>query len=76
MPTDPIEEVFRLAWARSPSSPEPHQPKDSDMSPKLTWFDRLLLKVAIAKAVARGASGNPESLARALKGALLLIREP
>lgn len=51
--------------------------KEHDMPKKLGWFDRLLIKVAVAKAAARGTPpAFVESLARSLKEAFAVIREP
>lgn len=51
--------------------------KEYDMPEvKLSWFDRLLIKIAIAKAVARGAKAlDTPALARSLKEAFALTRE-
>jgi len=52
--------------------------KEYDMPEvKLSWFDRLLIKIAIAKAVARGFRPiDPASLARSLKEAFAVTRAP
>lgn len=44
---------------------------------KLSWFDRLLIKVAVAKAVARGGgAADMPGLARSLKEAFAVTRAP
>lgn len=54
---------------------EQSQPKEHDMSQsKLSWFDRLLMKIALARAAARGIL-RP-NLARDLKENFVAIREP
>ena len=39
---------------------------------RMTWLDRLLIKIAVSKAVARG-YGNPEAFANRLADAFRLI---
>lgn len=54
---------------------EQSKPKEHDMSQsKLSWFDRLLMKIALARAAARGIL-HP-NLARDLKENFVAIREP
>lgn len=50
-----VRALERRLQEREPTSCDPHISKEYDMPQvKLGWFDRLLLKIAIAKAAARG----------------------
>lgn len=57
---------------------QPISSREQDMNQaKLRWLDRLLIKIAVAKAVARGASAlDTPALARSLKEAFAVTREP
>lgn len=54
----------------------PAPQKESEMhEAKLGWFDRLLIKIAVAKAAAREGAAFDARLARNLKNAFATIRE-
>lgn len=73
-----VRALERRLQEREPTSCDPHISKEQEMNEvKLGWFDRLLIKIALAKAVARGRSVvDITGLALSLKEAFAVTRAP